>query len=163
MFPSKIMCNTKNKFHSVYFHRYRITPEHFRNQTNTLTDIYRKHQEKYEVDNYDSPYFPSLSHEAADLRIGVASFCKAFPWHFVVDRNLEFVQLGVGFMRIFGHQLNKHGNDISTFFIFTRPRGVTLTFHEILKRSNTPFVLTLQKPEAADSFQAEVTYFKFTY
>lgn len=100
--------------------------------------------------------FHSLSTEAADLRMGVASFCKAFPWHFVVDRKLEIVQLGVAFMRIFGQHLNNHGRDISTYFIFTRPRGVTLSFHEILKRANTPFVLGLQKPPGADKFPAEV-------
>ncbi|XP_011299734.1 head-specific guanylate cyclase [Fopius arisanus] len=96
-----------------------------------------------------------LSTDAADLRMGVASICKAFPWHFVIDRNLEIVQLGVGFMRIFGHNLNRHGRQISTYFVFSRPPGVTLLFHEILKRSNTPFVLTLQKPPGADKFLAE--------
>lgn len=104
-----------------------------------------------------TPSFRLLSTEAADLRMGVASFCKAFPWHFVVDRELELVQLGVGFMRIFGHSLNRLGREISTYFVFTRPRGVTLTFHEILKRANTPFVLTLRKPPGADVFPAEVS------
>jgi len=88
--------------------------------------------------------------------MGVASFCKAFPWHFVVDRQLELVQLGVGFMKIFGHHLNRLGREISTYFVFTRPHGVTLTFHEILKRANTPFILTLQKPHDVDKYPAEV-------
>lgn len=101
-----------------------------------------------------------LSEKAVDLRMGVASFCKAFPWHFVVDRQLEIVQLGVGFMRIFGHNLNRLGREISTYFVFTRPRGVTLTFHEILKRANTPFVLALQKPPGADKFPAEVSRYR---
>lgn len=35
-----------------------------------------------------------LSTEAADLKMGVGSFCKAFPWHFVIDRKMEIVQLG---------------------------------------------------------------------
>lgn len=34
------------------------------------------------------------STNVADLKIGVASFCKAFPWHFVTDKRLELVQLG---------------------------------------------------------------------
>lgn len=34
------------------------------------------------------------STKVTDLRIGVAGFCKAFPWHFVTDRRLELVQLG---------------------------------------------------------------------
>lgn len=133
-----------------------------------LLDRYRITPERYEQlglqapppdDDFVTSLPRPLSIEAADLRMGVASFCKAFPWHFVVDRQLEIVQLGVGFMRIFGHNLNRHGRGISTYFVFTRPRGVTLLFHEILKRSNTPFVLTLQKPPGADKFPAEVSDF----
>lgn len=36
----------------------------------------------------------ATSTKVTDLRIGVASFCKAFPWHFVTDKRLELVQLG---------------------------------------------------------------------
>lgn len=124
--------------------RYRITPE--------------RYSERPDTDDFDavSSTFRPLSNEATDLRMGVASFCKAFPWHFVVDRQLELVQLGVGFMRIFGHHLNRLGREISTYFAFTRPHGVTLTFHEILKRANTPFILTLQRPHGVDKYPAEV-------
>ncbi|GLG93360.1 GbsGC alpha-1: Soluble guanylyl cyclase alpha-1 subunit, partial [Gryllus bimaculatus] len=37
----------------------------------------------------------SASTAACDLRMGVASFCKAFPWHFVMDRRLELVQVSL--------------------------------------------------------------------
>lgn len=129
------------------YSRYRITPERYSERLGTELD-----------DDFDvlSPAFRPLSNEATDLRMGVASFCKAFPWHFVVDRQLELVQLGVGFMRIFGHHLNQLGREISTYFVFTRPHGVSLTFHEILKRANTPFVLTLQKSIGVDKYPAEV-------
>ncbi|KAF7991668.1 hypothetical protein HCN44_010469 [Aphidius gifuensis] len=130
--------------YNTKFFRYRITPERYE-QLLPCDDEF----------DIMTEAFHSLSTEAADLRMGVASFCKAFPWHFVVDRKLEIVQLGVAFMRIFGQHLNNHGRDISTYFIFTRPRGVTLSFHEILKRANTPFVLGLQKPPGADKFPAE--------
>ncbi|XP_034937594.1 head-specific guanylate cyclase [Chelonus insularis] len=131
--------------YNIKFFRYRITPERYEHLGTTYDD---------DLDVV-TPISHMLSTEAADLRMGVASFCKAFPWHFVVDRQLEIVQLGVGFMRIFGHNLNKYGREISTYFVFIRPRGVTLTFHEILKRANTPFVLTLQKPPGTDKFLAE--------
>lgn len=128
------------------FDRYRITPE-----------LYSEHLVVPEIDdNLETSLFRPLSTEATDLRMGVASFCKAFPWHFVVDRQLELVQLGVGFMRIFGHHLNRLGREISTYFTFTRPCGITLTFHEILKRANTLFVLTLQRPQDVDKYPAEV-------
>ncbi|XP_011135465.1 head-specific guanylate cyclase [Harpegnathos saltator] len=132
--------------YNTKFFRYRITPERYSEQPHTDVD-----------DDFDvvSPTFRPLSTEATDLRMGVASFCKAFPWHFVVDRQLELVQLGVGFMKIFGHHLNRLGREISTYFVFTRPHGVTLTFHEILKRANTPFILTLQRPHGVDKYPAE--------
>lgn len=129
--------------YNTKFFRYRITPERYSKQLDA------------DVEDVVSPAFRPLSTEATDLRMGVASFCKAFPWHFVVDRQLELVQLGVGFMKIFGHHLNRLGREISTYFVFTRPHGVTLTFHEILKRANTPFILTLQRPHGVDKYPAE--------
>lgn len=39
-----------------------------------------------------------LSTNAADLKMGVASFCKAFPWHFVIDRKMEIVQIGMNYL-----------------------------------------------------------------
>ncbi|XP_071559242.1 guanylate cyclase 1 soluble subunit alpha 2 [Temnothorax nylanderi] len=130
--------------YNTKFFRYRITPERYSEQLGVDDDC-----------DVVSPTFRPLSTEATDLRMGVACFCKAFPWHFVVDRQLELVQLGVGFMKIFGHHLNRLGREISTYFAFTRPHGVTLTFHEILKRANTPFILTLQRPHDVDKYPAE--------
>lgn len=52
---------------------------------------------------------PPPSTKAAHLPIGVSTFCKAFLWHLVLDRNLELVQLGAGFMRIFGKELQTAG------------------------------------------------------
>ncbi|XP_012526314.1 head-specific guanylate cyclase [Monomorium pharaonis] len=130
--------------YNTKFFRYRITPERYSEQPAVDDDC-----------DVVSSTFRPLSSEATDLRMGVASFCKAFPWHFVVDRQLELVQLGVGFMKIFGHHLNRLGREISTYFVFTRPHGVTLTFHEILKRANTPFILTLQRPHDVDKYPAE--------
>lgn len=134
--------------YNVKFFRYHITPERYTEPAAVDSEA------ESDLNKLTSPFRP-LSTEATDLRMGVASFCKAFPWHFVVDRRLELVQLGVGFMRIFGQHLNRLGREMSTYFVFTRPGGVTLTFHEILKRANTPFVLTLQRPHGVDKYPAE--------
>lgn len=32
-----------------------------------------------------------------DLKMNPATFCKAFPWHFIMNENLELVQLGKNF------------------------------------------------------------------
>ncbi|XP_076294819.1 guanylate cyclase 1 soluble subunit alpha 2 [Lasioglossum baleicum] len=136
-----------NDVHNTY--RYRIIPEGYTKSSTVDSEI-----DDNNLDTGASTFRP-LSTTATDLRMGVASFCKAFPWHFVVDRQLELVQLGVGFMKIFGQHLNRLGRNIATYFAFTRPRGVSLTFHEILKRANTPFVLTLQRPTGLDKYPAE--------
>lgn len=60
---------------------------------------------------------PFLSHRANDLKMGVTSFCKAFPWHLVLDKRLEFVQLGSGFMKLFGKCLQQFGKcNINCYF-----------------------------------------------
>nr|CAD7453745.1 unnamed protein product [Timema tahoe] len=98
---------------------------------------------------------PTLSTHAGDLKMGMASFCKAFPWHFVVDRRLEMVQLGAGFMRLFARDLNNLGAYVGSYFEFKQPRGLALTFTEIVKKANTPFVLVIRRPEGAADFPAE--------
>lgn len=35
-----------------------------------------------------------LSSNLADLKMNPATFCKAFPWHFFMNENLELVQMG---------------------------------------------------------------------
>lgn len=37
---------------------------------------------------------PKPSTKAADLCMSSQTFCKAFPWHFIMNENLELVQLG---------------------------------------------------------------------
>lgn len=78
------------------------------------------------------------------------------------DRKLELVQLGSGFMRLFGCLLKSSGTSVSTYFEFNRPRSLTLSFNEIVKRANTPFVLALKEHTGVKFFQANVStlYFK---
>ncbi|XP_033323733.1 guanylate cyclase 1 soluble subunit alpha 2 [Megalopta genalis] len=131
-------------------YRFHIVPEHYNKRPTVDWEL-----DHDSVETSASSTFRPHSTKATDFPMGVASFCKAFPWHFVVDRQLELVQLGVGFMKIFGQHLNRLGRKISTYFALTRPRSVTLSFREILKRANTPFVLTLQKPQGVDKYPAE--------
>lgn len=95
-----------------------------------------------------------------DLRMGVTTFCKAFPWHFILDRRLEFIQLGCGFMRLFGRLFGTLGKSVATYFEFQRPRSITLSFEEIVKRANTPFVLIL-KSLTGEEAPVEVSWTKY--
>ncbi|XP_050538444.1 head-specific guanylate cyclase isoform X2 [Daktulosphaira vitifoliae] len=102
----------------------------------------------------------SLSQQASDLKIGVTSFCKAFPWHLVLDIRLEFVQLGTGFMKLFGKCLQQFGRSVHTYFKIKRPRNVRLSFKGIVNRANSPFVLTLCLPEPLNHHTVEGLEFK---
>lgn len=42
------------------------------------------------------------------------------------------------------------GTSVATYFEFSRPRSITLTFNDIIERSNTPFVLILRNPLGHD-------------
>jgi guanylate cyclase soluble subunit alpha len=139
-----------------FFFRYRITPVAPSGEA----------PEEVDADDDDADVITgvrdvtstSLSRSAADLRMGVASFCKAFPWHFVMDRHLEMVQLGAGFMQLFARDLRTLGTSVATYFEFRRPRGIALCFNEIVKRANTPFVLSIRWPDStAEERLAEVS------
>ena len=86
----------------------------------------------------------SFESEASGVtqNIGASTFCRAFPWHFMVDRSMQFVQLGVGFMRLFGSDLKKKGRHLSTYFELKKPLTEP-NFDRVLKKANSPFVLAL--------------------
>ncbi|GAB0094847.1 Head-specific guanylate cyclase [Sergentomyia squamirostris] len=86
----------------------------------------------------------SVSTSAADMKMNPSSFCKAFPWHFVMNENLELLQLGHGFNRLFKHSLALYGRHATTYFRFKRPKGLSLNFMEIRKHTNTPFLLAIR-------------------
>ncbi|VVD02333.1 unnamed protein product [Leptidea sinapis] len=123
---------------------YTNDPRRFRYEISAVPLHHKFKEENCEAES-DAVSVASSSN-VNDLKIGVASFCKAFPWHFVTDKRLELVQLGGGFMRLFGSHLSTHGSSLGTYFRMLRPRGIPLDFREILKRVNTPFMFCLKIP-----------------
>lgn len=69
---------------------------------------------------------------------------RFFPWHFIVNRSMEFTQLGSGFSKIFKRYLKTHGRLATTYLQFKRPKELTVDFREISRRTNTPFMLSLR-------------------
>lgn len=78
-----------------------------------------------------------------DLGIGVSTLCKAFPWHFILDRDLDIIQLGSGFSRMFGRGVKIIGVNYTRFFKIKKPKGIFSNFEDIIKRANTPFLLMI--------------------
>lgn len=95
------------------------------------------------------------SNLSADLLMSNATFCKAFPWHFIVNENLELLQLGTGFSRLFKPCLSIYGRSATTYFKFKRPHNLEIKFKEIVRRTNTTFLLSIKAPTGCAEFFAK--------
>lgn len=82
----------------------------------------------------------------------------------MVDRNLNLVQLGVGFMRLFGADLKRTGRHLATYFQLKKPL-VEFNFDKILKKANSPFVLAVSYVPGKDNLKAklQVNFFLSTF
>ncbi|EDW81160.1 uncharacterized protein Dwil_GK11912 [Drosophila willistoni] len=96
----------------------------------------------------------SNSSNASDLQMSSANFCKMFPWHFIMNEQLELVQLGRGFSKLYKPYLADFGCLASTYFDFKRPKGLTMKFRDIVRRTYTPFLIGLMSPPGVDDFPA---------
>lgn len=95
-----------------------------------------------------------LSTNPRDLGISVSLFSRAFPWHFVLDRQLRIVQLGSSLLKLFSpsfiqnmknQQSASEGCKVTEFFEFVRPDlGSETSFETVFQRLNTPFLFRLK-------------------
>jgi guanylate cyclase soluble subunit alpha len=96
----------------------------------------------------------SVSSNPSDLQMTNSTFCQMFPWHFIMDENLDLLQIGIAFSKLFKNNL--HTTKAAThYFKFRRPVGLKLEFNEIIKRTNTPFLITLKAPVGRQDFVAK--------
>lgn len=56
----------------------------------------QKHEEESSEEEEEEELIASkaVASTVADLKMSPATFCKAFPWHFIMNENLELVQMG---------------------------------------------------------------------
>jgi len=101
-----------------------------------------------------------LSSDPRHLGISVSLFSRAFPWHFVLDRNLNIVQMGISLLKLLTPRSTTSAR-VTDFFEFVRPDlGVTdhISFESVYRRLNTPFLFRLTKNGACNKC-AEVRWF----
>ncbi|XP_039490061.1 head-specific guanylate cyclase [Drosophila santomea] len=96
----------------------------------------------------------SNSSNASDLQMNSSSFCKMFPWHFIMNEQLELVQLGRGFSKLYKPYMADFGCQATTYFDFKRPKGLPMKFRDIVRRTYTPFLIGLNNPPGAVDFPA---------
>ncbi|XP_062873215.1 guanylate cyclase soluble subunit alpha-2 [Trichomycterus rosablanca] len=93
-----------------------------------------------------------LSRSTLDLRIGLSTFCRAFPFHLIIGPRMEVLQVGAGLKQV-GEGLRKpHWTlSFSDSFQLVSPR-IPCSFQNILLRLSTPFTIrTRPDPTALES------------
>ncbi len=64
-----------------------------------------------------------------------------------MNEKMQLVQLGAAFSKLFKNYLGIT-RDVNSFFKFRRPADLKIEFNEIVRRTNTPFLLTLRSPRS---------------
>uniref|UniRef100_A0A4W5KNE7 guanylate cyclase n=1 Tax=Hucho hucho TaxID=62062 RepID=A0A4W5KNE7_9TELE len=91
---------------------------------------------------------PHLSLSPTDLRIGPATFCRAFPFHLVLGPSMELLQLGEGLRR--QARIEPHRTlSFRDCFEIISPR-IQPTFQAILLRLASPFTIRT-RPDCSQS------------
>ncbi|XP_029571964.1 guanylate cyclase soluble subunit alpha-2 [Salmo trutta] len=91
---------------------------------------------------------PPLSLSPTDLRIGPATFCRAFPFHLVLGPSMELLQLGEGLRRQARIEPHRTFSFRDCFEIIS-PR-IPPTFQAILLRLASPFTIRT-RPDCSQS------------
>ncbi|ROT81066.1 Head-specific guanylate cyclase [Penaeus vannamei] len=149
-------CDTPNgnrTSHRFYFK----TKGHYPRRAGAATASVNGRQNGHRTEIYESA-------SAKDSKIGVSSFCKAFPWHFVCNKAMRITQMGsakspdpwpvarsvsITVRNVFGSQPLRHNEEVSTCFSLTSPDCTSLTYDQVIGRINTPFVLAFRYQQSS--------------
>lgn len=93
------------------------------------------------------PASRQLSRSPLDLRIGLSTFCRAFPFHLVLGANMEVLQVGEGLRKQTKSDPHRTLTFINSFELVS-PR-IPCTFQNILLRLSTPFTIRTQPDGSA--------------
>ena len=92
-----------------------------------------------------------------DLPLSVMSFCKAFPFHLIIDRHFQIVQAGSALCRVLRTYRKKHTKKLMFDKVFqvVRPVLNNLNFETLLDHIST-VVIVVSKPGVIDRPKANV-------
>nr|XP_027197587.1 guanylate cyclase soluble subunit alpha-1-like [Dermatophagoides pteronyssinus] len=103
-------------------------------------------------DSLVSRYKSYLLNRPEQLLMYIQTFKRVFPFHFVCDQNLRFIQYGTGLSKIFGTQ-NKLNVHISNVFNIVQP-NVGFFFESIRHRINLAFILRIRDNISNEHFRS---------
>ncbi|XP_003743763.1 guanylate cyclase soluble subunit beta-1 [Galendromus occidentalis] len=80
-----------------------------------------------------------------EKRISPATFCRAFPFHVIFDKEMTVIQAGTSITRILPNMLQ---DSLCNFMELIQPQ-MALTFENVLQHTNTVFVLRTKGPDSS--------------
>ena len=92
------------------------------------------------------------SHSEKQL-ISAKSFCKAFPFHIIFDRDMHILQVGASLAWVIPNW-NHEDVTLKSFFALERPR-MRLSFMNVLSHINTIFILRMTAVTASSAAYCE--------
>lgn len=105
-----------------------------------------------QIEGHVSRYKQSLlMKQHQQLPLSVQTFARVFPFHFMCDQNLRFIQYGNGLRKVFGEQ-NKIQAHISNVFSIVQP-NVGFFFESIRHRTNLAFILRIRDNILNENFR----------
>ena len=114
----------------------------------TLKDRYIGSNSRSALSHHTSPV-------SAELPLSVETFSRSFPFHLVIDRNMQLTQLVVKLLKTIRAEMCSLGTGFFHYFRILQP-SVGEQFEDILERINTCFELEClqqHKPTEDDSVQ----------
>ncbi|OQR70811.1 guanylate cyclase soluble subunit beta-1-like [Tropilaelaps mercedesae] len=100
--------------------------------------IERKQEDSKKSDGEDGCFLPE------EKRISPATFCRAFPFHVIFDKDMTVIQAGTSITRILPNMLQ---DSLSNFMELVQPH-MPFTHANILQHTNTVFVLRTKGPDS---------------
>ena len=96
----------------------------------------------------------SFSRIPSDNKIGVATFCKTFPFHLIFDRNFLVNQIGTSLIKLAcADRFHKRQVLFTSLFEVVRPRIEPLTYSALLSRVNFTFLLRTKQFGRSNNLQ----------
>ncbi|XP_052281863.1 guanylate cyclase soluble subunit alpha-2-like isoform X2 [Dreissena polymorpha] len=89
-----------------------------------------------------------------ESKIGTLTFCKTFPFHFVIDKNLDIIQLGGALARHVVVTSDSQTRSLTLHFDIVKPKIEPLTYSALLSHVNFMFNLRTKHCDRSDNSQA---------
>ena len=84
---------------------------------------------------------------ASDSKISTATFCKTFPFHFIIDKNLDIIQIGEALCKHVNMTKSSSKKKLAVHFEVIRPKIYPLTFSALLSHVNFTFNLRTKQTD----------------